>query len=152
MLPDWFIASRIGPSASAEVNAPTRIATCWYFGVEPTRNPVFKSCEVVPPFEAAIQTIPPIESAVTKYGGAVQPITRNTRHVSSRVATVIPEIGFDDDPTSPVSRDEKVTNRNQKAMIRIAPRMLKRRLRCGTIMITTINAMIPPSTNFIDRS
>src|SRR6185437_2798907 len=60
--------------------------------------------------------------------------------------------GFDEDPTSPVSRDETVTNKNPNAMIRTAPRMLKRRLSCGTIMITTINAMIPPSTNFIDKS
>src|ERR1051325_10680746 len=101
----------------AEASAPMRIAICWYFGVEPTRNPVFKSCEVVPPFEAAIQTIPPIESAVTKYGGAVQPMIRNTRQVSSNVATVMPEIGVDDEPTSPVSREETVTNRKPKAMI-----------------------------------
>src|SRR6185503_4837355 len=132
---DWFIASRIGPSARAEAKAPIRIAICWYFGVEPTRNPVFKSCEVVPPFEAAIQTMPPIESAVTKYGGAVQPMTRKTRQVSSNVATVMPELGFDDEPTSPVSRDETVTKRKPNAMIRIAPSRLKRRFSCGTIMI-----------------
>src|ERR1043166_795295 len=127
MLPDWFIASRIGPRAIAETSAPTRIATCWYFGVEPTRNPVFRSCEVVPPLEAAIQTMPPIESAVTKYGGAVQPMIKNTRHVSSNVATVMPEIGFDDEPTSPVKREETVTKRKPKAIIRIAPSRLKRR-------------------------
>src|SRR6266550_2559779 len=109
------MASNIGPSARADTNAPTRIAICWYFGVEPTRNPVFRSCEVVPPFEAAIQTMPPIESAVTKYGGAVQPMIRNTRQVSSKVATVIPEIGFDEEPTSPVNRDDTVTKRNPKA-------------------------------------
>src|ERR1051326_9351375 len=106
----------------AETSAPTRIATCWYFGVEPTRNPVFKSCDLVPPLEAAIQTMPPIESAVTKYGGAVQPIIKNTRHVSSNVATVIPEIGFDDEPTSPVSRDETVTNRKPRIIINIEPK------------------------------
>ena len=129
-----------------------RIAICWYFGVAPTRNPVFKSCDVVPPFEAAIQTMPPIESAVTKYGGAVQPMIRNTKQVKSSVATVIPEIGFDDEPTSPVSRDDTVTNRNPNATIRIAPRMLKRRLSCGNSMIMRIRTMIPPNTNFIERS
>jgi hypothetical protein len=33
--------------------------------VPPTRKPVFKSCEVVPPFEEAMQTMAPMESAVT---------------------------------------------------------------------------------------
>src|ERR671914_563839 len=97
-----------------------RMAICCAFGVAPTRNPVFKSCEVVPPFDAAIQTMPPMESAVTKYGGAVQPMIRKTKQVSNNVAPVIPEIGFDDEPTSPVSRDETVTNRKPNAMIRIA--------------------------------
>src|SRR5213083_3417912 len=98
------MARSIGPSAIAEVRAPTRIAICWYFGVEPTRKPVLRSCDVVPPLDAAMQTIPPIESAVTKYGGAVQPTIRNARHVSSNVATVIPEIGVEDEPISPVNR------------------------------------------------
>ncbi len=34
-------------------------------GVLPTRNPVFRSCEVVPPLDAAMQTIAPTDSAVT---------------------------------------------------------------------------------------
>src|SRR5437762_1665868 len=99
---------RIGPSTRADASAPTRIAICCNFGVEPMRNPVFRSCDVVPPFEAAMQTMPPIDNAVTKYGGAVQPMIKNTRHVSNSVATVMPEIGFDDDPISPVSRDDTV--------------------------------------------
>src|SRR5207244_10698650 len=86
------------------------------------RNPVLRSCEVVPPFDAAMQTMPPTESAVTKYGGAVQPMIKNTRQVSNNVATVIPEIGFDDEPISPVSREETVTNRNPKPKIRSATR------------------------------
>ena len=39
------------------------------------------------------------------------PAARKIRQVSSSVATVMPEIGFDDEPISPVSRDETVTNR-----------------------------------------
>src|SRR5215470_19376121 len=100
------MVSRIGPSTKADASAPTRMATCWNLGVEPTRKPVLRSCEVVPPLEAAIQTMPPMERAVTKYGGAVHPMIRKTRHVSSNVATVIPEIGFDDDPISPVNRED----------------------------------------------
>src|SRR2546421_11446298 len=117
----------MGPSTTADARAPTRIAICWYFGVEPTRKPVLRSCDVVPPFDAAMQTMPPIESAVTKYGGAVQPMIKNTRQVSSNVATVMPEIGFDDEPISPVSRDETVTNRNPKPTIRRAPSRFPRK-------------------------
>ena len=71
-----------------------------------------RSCEVVPPFDAAMQTIPAIERAATRYSVPIQPISTKIRQVSSSVATVIPEIGFDDEPISPVSRDETVTNRN----------------------------------------
>ena len=55
----------MGPSITAENRAPIRIETCCQRGVAPTRKPVFKSCEVVPPLEAAMQTMPPTESAVT---------------------------------------------------------------------------------------
>jgi hypothetical protein len=41
------------------------MAICWYLGVAPTRKPVFRSWEVVPPFDAAMQTMAPIERAVT---------------------------------------------------------------------------------------
>jgi hypothetical protein len=41
------------------------MAICWLRGVAPTRNPVFRSCDVVPPFEDAMQTMAPTESAVT---------------------------------------------------------------------------------------
>ena len=34
----------------------------------------------------------------------------------------MPEMGFDDEPISPVSREETVTNRNPKAMIISAPK------------------------------
>src|SRR6185503_11608378 len=99
------------------------MAICWFLGVAPTRNPVLRSCEVVPPFEAAIQTMPPMDNAVMKYGSAaVQPSIRNASDVISSVATVMPEIGFDDEPTSPVSRDDTVTNRNPRRMISIAPK------------------------------
>ena len=57
---------RTYPSTSADANVPKRMAICCAFGVEPTRNPVFKSCDVVPPLDMAMQTMAPIESAVTK--------------------------------------------------------------------------------------
>jgi len=50
---------------SAEAKAPIRMANCWYRGVPPIRKPVFRSCEVVPPLEQAMHTMPPTDSAVT---------------------------------------------------------------------------------------
>src|SRR5687767_16030682 len=104
------------------------MAICWFLGVAPTRKPVFRSCDVVPPLDAAMQTMPLIESAVTKYGGVVQSIIRNTKEVSKSVATVIPEIGFDDDTTSPVRREDTVTTRKPKATISNVARRLKHRI------------------------
>ena len=74
------------------------------------------------------------------------------RQVSNSVAIIMPEVGQDDEPTSPVRREETRTKRKPKTMIRIAPNKLKRRFNCGAIMMTMSNAMIPPSTHFIDRS
>ena len=57
------------------------------------------------------------------------------RQVSSSVAMVMPEIGFDDEPISPVSRDETVTNRKPNSRIISAPRKpskLKPSPSCGT--------------------
>src|SRR5215813_7558164 len=104
----------MGPRTSADARAPNRMAICWLRGVAPTRKPVFKSCDVVPPFEAAMQTTAPIDSASTFSIGDVMPSARKTKQVSIRVATVMPEIGFDDEPISPVRRDETVTNRKPK--------------------------------------
>src|SRR5205085_4905741 len=110
-----------------EASVPIRIAICCDFGVEPTRKPVFRSCEIVPPFDDAMQTMPPMESAVTKYGGAVQPMMRKMRHVSKSVAIIMPEVGQEDEPTSRVRRDPTVTKRKPKATMRTAPNKLKRR-------------------------
>ena len=82
---------------------------------------------------------------------------RNIKHVSSNVATVIPEIGFEEEPISPVSLDETVTNKKPKAMMRMAPVKATMGLvigspSCGNAMIMPIKAMMPPITNFIERS
>src|SRR5580704_11036622 len=90
-------------------------------GVAPTRYPVFKSCEVVPPFEAAMHTTPPIDRATTLSTGLVMCSMRKIRQVNASVATVIPEIGFDDEPISPVKRDETVTKRKPKISTSPAP-------------------------------
>src|SRR5438046_8296320 len=94
----------VTPITRADTPAPIRIAHCCLDGVAPTRNPVFKSCDVVPPFEDAMHTTAATDSAVSIAPGPVRPRIRKIRHTNSRVAMVMPEIGFDDDPTSPVSR------------------------------------------------
>ena len=48
-----------------ESSAPMTMAICGFRGVAPTRNPVFKSCDVVPPLDEAMHTIAPTDSAVT---------------------------------------------------------------------------------------
>src|SRR5688572_9566987 len=103
---------------TAAERAPTRIAICCLDGVAPTRKPVLRSWEVVPPLEAAMQTTAATESAVILYSGKTQPSARKMSEVSSRVATVITEIGFDELPISPVSRELTVTKRQPNTTIR----------------------------------
>ncbi len=75
---------------------------------------------------------------------------RNIRQVNSNVATVMPEMGFDDEPISPVSREETVTNKNPKTTIRIAPSRFMCNVRAARIAAITITT--PVATNFIERS
>ena len=114
--------SSVPPMMTAEVMAPMRMDHCCHFGVAPRRKPVLRSCEVVPPLEAAMQTTPPIDSASTACKGSTMPRPRKIKHVIKSVATVMPEIGLLDEPISPVRRDDTVTNRNPKSKTRIAPR------------------------------
>ena len=56
----------MGPRTIAEAKDPIKIAICWNFGVAPTKCPVFKSCDIVPPFDAAMQTIAPMKSIMIR--------------------------------------------------------------------------------------
>ena len=103
--------------------------------------------------------MPPIDSAVTKYGSAViQPKPRNTRQVISSVATVMPDIGFDEEPTSPVNLEDTVTNRKPRITINTAPLIdtsgPENTLSpsCGKSMMASIRTITPTTTHFIDRS
>ena len=71
-------------------------------------------------------------------------------HVSSKVATVMPEMGLEEEPISPVSREDTVTNRNPNTTIITAPRIFM----CseGAARMATMRARMPAPTNFIDRS
>src|ERR1022692_2330976 len=77
------------------------------------------------------------------------------RQVSRSVAIVMPEIGFDEDPISPVSRDETVTKRKPKTTMRTAPTSLvpiPASRSSGADMIDAMRMTIPIPTNFMDRS
>src|SRR5690348_18432168 len=111
----------VKPMKMAEVSAPTRIANCCQRGVAPTRKPVLRSCEVVPPLEEAMQTTAATVKAVSIADGPMRPRTRKIRHVINNVAMVMPEMGLDDEPTSPVKREETVTNKKPNRRIMRAP-------------------------------
>ena len=72
------------------------------------------------------------------------------RQVNNSVATVMPEIGLEDEPISPVSREETVTNRKPKITISTAPIRFMCSVRAARMAM--INARQPAPTNFIDRS
>src|SRR5207249_2492671 len=120
-------ASSVSPMTSAEITAPTRIDTCCFQGVAPTRNPVFRSCEVVPPLEEAMQTTPAIDRAIRRYSEPTQPRSTKIRQVSRSVAIVMPEIGFDDEPITPVIRELTVTNKNPKRTTSTPPTIRPKR-------------------------
>ena len=153
-MPAWLKVIRVPPMTRAEIKAPIRIAYCAYFGVHPRRKPVFRDWAVVPPLEAATQTTAAIERASTLSRELVQPSARKIRQVSINVATVIPEMGFDDEPISPVSLEETVTNRNPNKTTSTAPEIA---LTVFTWLVRNkvsraISPRHPPSTTNMDIS
>src|SRR5437016_13010590 len=68
-----------------------------------------------------MHTTPAIVSAVSVSAFEVFPSAKKIKQVNSSVATVMPEIGFEDEPISPVSRDDTVTNKNPNTITKTAP-------------------------------
>jgi hypothetical protein len=62
----------------------------------------------------------------------------------------MPEIGFDEEPTSPVRREDTVTKRKPSTTMRLAPTRFMCSGRASMIAITS--AMLPITTTFIERS
>ena len=130
------------------------MAYCAYLGVQPRRNPVLSDWAVVPPLDAATQTTAAIESARTLSRELVQPNARKIKQVSMSVATVIPEMGLEEEPISPVSLEETVTNRNPNKTTSTAPEIA---LTVFTWLVrnkvsNTIRPTQPPSTTSMDIS
>jgi hypothetical protein len=73
-------------------------------------------------------------------------------HVRISVAIVIPEIGFDEDPISPVMRDDTVTKKNPKTTIRTAARKLPWVGIFGATARKIASASDPPRTIDAGRS
>src|SRR2546423_7919577 len=132
------------PSTRAEANAPQRMAICCREGVAPTRYPVLRSGEVLPPLEMATQTTAATLKAAILYGGVTHPRAKKMSEVISNVATVMPEMGFDELPTSPVRRELTVTKRKPSTRMSSAPSTLI--LNDGTSAQTTTSASEPAPT------
>ena len=109
-----FIRFSVNPITTVEITTPIMSANCCFHGVAPMRKPVFRSCEVSPAFDAAMQTTPPIVIASAPKAGAVHPCTRKIAEVAISVAIVMPETGLAELPMSPTMRDATVTKRNPK--------------------------------------
>src|SRR5439155_24642797 len=98
-----------------------------------------------------MQTTAPTQSAIGAYASPVHPSPTNRRHVRISVAIVMPEIGFDEVPMSPVMRDETVTNRNPKMLRRIAARKLPWVGILGATARKIASSNDPRSTTFVGR-
>jgi hypothetical protein len=73
-------------------------------------------------------------------------------HVRISVAIVMPEIGLDEDPISPVIRDDTVTKKNPNTTIRTAARKFPCVGILGAIARKTASASEPARTKIIGRS
>src|SRR5215471_15585713 len=109
-------------------------------------KPVLRSCDVPPACAAAMQMTAPTHSATGAYASPVQPSATKIVHVRISVAIVMPEIGFDDDPMSPVMRDETVTKKKPKMTMSTAARKLPCVGIFGATARKIASASEPPST------
>src|SRR5437762_1588653 len=90
-------SSNTVPAIAQHANAaPMNCPNCWRAGVAPTRNPVFKSCEMSPAFDAATQTTVPTVRIAARADGSCQPHSTKMTETPSSVTSVIAEVGFDE--------------------------------------------------------
>ena len=114
-------------TTAADVMTPIISPICWNRGVAPRTKPVFRSCEVSPAIEAAMQTAVPTINAVALPSMLVQmelpdscATTRKIRLVPSNAAIVMPDVGLEVTPTRPTMRDDTVTKKKAKIAINTA--------------------------------
>src|SRR3954468_15191829 len=106
--------STVAATAQHANAAPMNCPNCWRAGVAPTRKPVFRSCEMSPAFDAAMQTTVPTVRIAARAEGWVQPQRTKTTDAPSSVTSVIAEVGFEETPISPTMRDDTTTKQTPK--------------------------------------
>ena len=109
------------PIAAAETTTPIISPICCFFGVAPTINPVFKSCEQSPAIAAMTQIIPPIAMAPVIPSTPVVPVAFRSNVAIRSVAIAIPDTGLLEDPMSPTIREETVAKKNPNTITIRAP-------------------------------
>src|SRR6188768_203594 len=114
--------------------------------------PVLRSCDVAPALAAAMQTTAPTQSATGEYHSPVQPSATKIVHVRMRVAIVMPETGFDEDPMSPTIRDETVTKKKPKTITRTETRKLPCVGSPGATARKSARTSVPTRTTVIGTS
>jgi len=75
--------------------------------------------------QMAMQTMVPTVIAAIIPGIPVFPAAEKTRHVTRRVAIVIPETGLEEEPTIPTIREATVTKKKEKSTTMAAPRRFR---------------------------
>src|ERR1044071_384871 len=109
------------PAIAQQANAaPRNWPNCWRAGVAPTSQPVLRSCEMSPAFDAAIQTTVPAVRMAARADGSFQPRSTKTIETPSSVTSVIADVGFDDTPIRPTMREETTTKQTPKIATPIA--------------------------------
>ena len=94
--------------------APMSWPSCCRRGVAPTSQPVLRSCEMSPAFEAAMATTVPTVSTAARSARLVQPDAANTVAVPSKVTRAMPEVGCEVTPTMPTMRAATATKSRPK--------------------------------------
>src|SRR4029450_8288271 len=99
-----------------------------------------------------MQTTAPTHRAIGEYHSPVHPSATKIVHVRISVAIVMPEIGFDELPISPVMRDDTLTKKKPKGIVRMAASGLPNVGRRGTATRKMASASEPPRTIVSGRS
>src|SRR5438128_2327505 len=102
-----------------------------------------------------MQTTAATVRAVSMYEWSRQPTAKKMMHVNSKVAMVMPEIGLEEEPISPVRREETVTNKKPKTRIIMAPMKPVNEMSrpmAGMHMSTITMPTLPTRTATIDMS
>src|SRR4051812_10159359 len=97
-------------------------------------------------------TTAPTHKATGEYHSPDQPTAMKIEQVRIRVAIVIPEIGFDDEPMRPTIREETVTKKKPNTTTRSEARTFPWVGICGATARKIAKRTVPPRTTVSGRS